>query len=144
MKTTAHFLVFVKLFQEKSRRKIKFLLIEKVVNVNVNTVKLCLKKYNEGGVDLALYDKPRPGHPVEITDDAVAWIVDLACQRPADLGYSQELWTLKKPAPTYPGKCTGGGFSPACHNHKAHGPGDIAKVGDQTLQNQVLLRKMCP
>ena len=65
------------------------------IDVNVNTVKLCLKKFKEGGVDLALYDKPRPGHPVEITDDAVAWIVDLACQRPADLGYSQELWTLK-------------------------------------------------
>ena len=65
------------------------------IDVNVNTVKLCLKKFKEGGVDLALYDRPRPGHPIEITDDAVAWIVDLACQRPADLGYSQELWTLK-------------------------------------------------
>ena len=32
---------------------------------------------------------------MEITDDAVAWIINLACQRPAELGYSQELWTLK-------------------------------------------------
>lgn len=32
---------------------------------------------------------------MDITDDAVAWIINLACQRPADLGYSQELWTLK-------------------------------------------------
>jgi len=32
---------------------------------------------------------------VEITDDAVAWIINIACQRPAELGYSQELWTLK-------------------------------------------------
>lgn len=32
---------------------------------------------------------------MEITDDAVAWIINIACQRPADLGYSQELWTLK-------------------------------------------------
>ena len=23
------------------------------------------------------------------------WLIDIACQRPADLGYSQELWTLK-------------------------------------------------
>lgn len=65
------------------------------IDVNVNTVKLCLKKFKEGGVEFALYDKARPGHPLEITDDAVAWIVDLGCQRPADLGYSQELWTLK-------------------------------------------------
>ena len=25
----------------------------------------------------------------------MAWIIDIACQRPADLGYAQELWTLK-------------------------------------------------
>ena len=65
------------------------------IDVNINTVKLCIKKFREGGIDSALYDKPRSGHPVEITDDAVAWIIDVACQRPADLGYSQELWTLK-------------------------------------------------
>lgn len=65
------------------------------IDVNVNTVKLCIKKFKEGGIDSALYDKPRSGHPVEITDDAVAWITSLACQRPADMGYSQELWTLK-------------------------------------------------
>lgn len=49
----------------------------------------------EGGVHVALYDAQRSGHPAEITDDAVAWIIDTACQRPADLGYAQELWTLK-------------------------------------------------
>ena len=32
---------------------------------------------------------------MEITDDSVSWIINIACQRPADLGYSQELWTLK-------------------------------------------------
>lgn len=65
------------------------------LDVNINTVKLCLNKYKAGGIQRALYDDQRPGRPVEITDDAVAWIIDLACQRPADLGYSQELWTLK-------------------------------------------------
>ena len=66
------------------------------LDVNINTVKLCLNKYKAGGIQRALYDDQRAGRPVEITDDAVAWIIDLACQRPADLGYSQELWTLKK------------------------------------------------
>lgn len=61
----------------------------------MNTVKLCLKKFREGGIKLALYDKPRSGRPVEITDDAVAWITGIACQRPTELGYAQELWTLK-------------------------------------------------
>lgn len=65
------------------------------LGVNINTVKLCLNKYKDGGVDNALFDEPRKGRPVEITSDAVAWIIDIACQRPADIGYSQELWTLK-------------------------------------------------
>ena len=65
------------------------------LDVNINTVKLCLSKFKEGGVQHALFDDQRKGRPVEITDDAVAWIIAVACQRPADLGYSQELWTLK-------------------------------------------------
>lgn len=65
------------------------------LNVNINTVKLCISKYREGGIQRALADDKRKGRPVEITDDAVAWIIDVACQRPVDLGYSQELWTLK-------------------------------------------------
>lgn len=65
------------------------------MDVNINTVKLCLSKFKEGGVQRALFDDQRKGRPVEITDDAVAWIISIACQRPCDLSYSQELWTLK-------------------------------------------------
>ena len=65
------------------------------LDVNINTVKLCLSKFKKDGISRALFDDPRSGRKVEITDDAVAWIIDIACQRPADLGYSQELWTLK-------------------------------------------------
>jgi len=65
------------------------------IDVNINTVKLCISKFREGGVERALFDDKRGGRPVEITDDAVTWIIDVACQRPADLGYAQELWTLK-------------------------------------------------
>lgn len=65
------------------------------LDVNINTVKLCLSKFKKGGISRALFDDPRSGRKVEITDDAVVWIIDIACQRPADLGYSQELWTLK-------------------------------------------------
>lgn len=65
------------------------------LDVNINTVKLCLSKFREGGVQRALFDDKRKGRPVEITDDAIAWIISIACQRPANLGYAQELWTLK-------------------------------------------------
>ena len=65
------------------------------LDVNINTVKLCLSKFKEGGVQRALSDDKRKGRPVEITDDAIAWIISIACQRPVALGYAQELWTLK-------------------------------------------------
>ena len=58
------------------------------------TVRLCVSKYYEGGIEKALFDTQRPGRPSEITDDAKAWIINLACQRPVELGYAQELWTL--------------------------------------------------
>jgi len=70
--------------------------IANIYDISPNTVRLCLNKYLEGGTGMALFDNQRTGRPVEITDDAVAWIIDIACQRPADLGYAQELWTLKK------------------------------------------------
>jgi len=69
--------------------------IANIYDISTNTVRLCENKYKEGGTDRALFDDERKGRPVEITDDAVAWMIDIACQRPADLGYAQELWTLK-------------------------------------------------
>lgn len=69
--------------------------IANIYDISPNTVRLCLNKYLEGGTGMALFDNQRTGRPVEITDDAVAWVIDIACQRPADLGYAQELWTLK-------------------------------------------------
>lgn len=65
------------------------------LNISKRTVRLCISKYNEGGIDAALFDAKRSGRPPEISDDAKAWIINIACQRPYDLGYSQELWTLK-------------------------------------------------
>ena len=66
------------------------------LNISKRTVRLCISKFNNGGIDAALFDAKRSGRPAEVSDDAKAWIINLACQRPADLGYSQELWTLAK------------------------------------------------
>lgn len=66
------------------------------LNISKRTVRLCISKFNNGGIDAALFDAKRSGRPTEISDDAKAWIINIACQRPTDLGYSQELWTLAK------------------------------------------------
>src|SRR5260370_12314141 len=63
--------------------------------VNRTTVVLCIQKYLRFGLDAALGDLPRPGKPRRVTDEAIAWMQNLACQKPKDLGYAQELWTYK-------------------------------------------------
>ena len=63
------------------------------VGLAADSVRLCVTKYLEGGVERALSDGARSGRPREIDDADRAFVVDLACQRPADLGYAAELWT---------------------------------------------------
>ena len=43
----------------------------------------------------ALDDSPRPGKAPQITEEAKAWLVSLACQKAKDLGYPHELWTTR-------------------------------------------------
>ena len=64
------------------------------LDLNLKSVKLCIDKYLEGGVERALSDDSRTGRPIEITDDAKAWIISVACQKPCDLGYAAELWSI--------------------------------------------------
>lgn len=63
------------------------------VGINRKSVMLCIKKYKDGGVDNALFDAPGRGRNAEITDDEKAWIINIACQKPFDLGYAAETWT---------------------------------------------------
>ena len=63
------------------------------VGINRCSVMLCLKKFKKGGVENALSDAPGRGRNAEITDDEKAWIINIACQKPVDLGYSAEVWT---------------------------------------------------
>ncbi len=62
-------------------------------DLNRKSVMLCINKYLDGGVENALYDAPGRGRNAEITDDEKAWVINIACQKPVDLGYSAEVWT---------------------------------------------------
>lgn len=66
------------------------------VGINRKSVMLCLKKYADGGVENALFDAPGRGRNAEITDEEKAWIINIACQKPKDLGYSAETWTYAR------------------------------------------------
>jgi transposase len=65
------------------------------LGVTHQTVQRCLMRAVRLGVMTALDDSPRPGKAAEITPDARAWLVSLACQKPKDLGYPHELWTTQ-------------------------------------------------
>jgi len=64
-------------------------------HVSRGTVVLCIEKCLQYGLDAALGELPRPGKPRQLPDDAIAWVMNCACQKPKELGYSYELWTYK-------------------------------------------------
>ena len=75
---------------------LSFQAIADKMNISTRTIHLCLSKYNSGGIYAALRDNPRSGRPVEISGEAKAWILQIAGTRPAKLGQTQELWSLKR------------------------------------------------
>jgi transposase len=68
--------------------------IARKLDINRNTVELCLKKFSASGLETALEDDGGRGRKAVITDNDKAYVKNLACQRPYDLGYAQELWTV--------------------------------------------------
>jgi transposase len=56
-------------------------------------VERCVDKALAFGPIKALKDLPRPGHPTIITDDAKAWVLSIACDKPSEFGYASETWT---------------------------------------------------
>ena len=63
------------------------------LGVSPNTAEPCVRKYRDGGLGAALADAPRRGRPRSIGDGDRAWVIDVACTRPADLGHAAETWT---------------------------------------------------
>ena len=67
--------------------------IEKMIQVSRPTIYKWIEKALAMGIDEGLKDKyHRPKEPV-ITQDAKAWVINLACKKPTDLGYAAEMWT---------------------------------------------------
>ena len=54
----------------------------------------CIDKALAAGVQAGLKDKYHRPHEPEITDEAKAWVVSIACTKPKDHGLAAELWTI--------------------------------------------------
>ncbi len=64
------------------------------MGMNRKSVMLYLNKFFAGGIQTALEDAPGRGRKPVITDDEKAWIINVACQKPVDFGYSAETWNI--------------------------------------------------
>jgi transposase len=68
--------------------------IKKELNISRPTIYKCIDKALAAGIETGLKDKYHsPKEPI-ITEEAKAWVVNLACTKPKDHGYAAEIWTL--------------------------------------------------
>jgi transposase len=67
--------------------------IAAALGTNRPRVERSIAKALELGARGALQDLPGRGRRPTLTAEARAWVVALACQKPRELGYAQELWT---------------------------------------------------
>jgi transposase len=67
--------------------------IEKMIHVSRPTIYKWIEKSLAMGIEEGLKDKyHRPKEPV-ITEEAKAWVINLAYQKPTEYGYAAEMWT---------------------------------------------------
>jgi transposase len=92
--------------------------MEKTLHVSRPTVYKWIDKALALGVEEGLKDKyHRPKEPA-ITEEAKAWVINLACTKPGEHGYAAEVWTRK-----------------ALANHaRKYGPDCLRKAAKATIQ----------
>jgi transposase len=106
--------------------------IARTMGTNRPLVERCVSKALEMGVTGALSDLPGRGRRPTLTAEARAWVVALACQKPQDLGYAQELWTTRLLAKHVRQHC------------EAAGHASLAKLGRGTVSKVLSANQMHP
>ena len=71
----------------------------------------CIDKALAAGAQMGLKDKYHRPHEAEITDEAKAWVVSLACTKPKDHGLAAELWSIAGLAKFVCERASGAGFA---------------------------------
>lgn len=68
--------------------------IQRELGLSRPTIYKCIDKALAAGIAMGLRDRYHRPHPPQISEAAKAWVIDLACRKPKDMGYAAELWTL--------------------------------------------------
>ena len=71
----------------------------------------CVDKALAAGVQMGLKDKYHRPHEPEISDEAKAWVVSIACTKPKDHGLAAELWSISALARFIGEKACAAGFA---------------------------------
>ncbi len=69
--------------------------LARTLRTNRPKIERCIDKGLQLGAAAALEDLARPGRPARIPTEARAWLVAVACAKPQEFGYPEELWTLR-------------------------------------------------
>lgn len=70
--------------------------IKKNLGVSRPTIYKCIDKAIAAGPERGLKDLPHSPKKSEITEEAKAWVVNLACTKPKEYGYAAEVWSMSK------------------------------------------------
>jgi transposase len=70
--------------------------IAKKYKTNRPKVQRTIHKVKSFGVRVALDDLPRSGKKPLISKEARMWLLNIACQKPKDLGLTYEVWTMSE------------------------------------------------
>lgn len=68
--------------------------IHRALGMSRPTIYKCIDKALAAGVSNGLRDCYHRPYAPQISEAAKAWVIDLACRKPKDLGLAAELWTL--------------------------------------------------
>lgn len=84
--------------------------IQRALGVSRPTIYKCIDKALAAGVAMGLRDRFHRPHAPQISEAAKAFVIDLACRKPAELGLAAELWTLSALAQHVAAHATAAGF----------------------------------
>ena len=98
--------------------------IARSLNTNRPKVDRCVRRALEAGALAALEDLPRQGRPSTIPAGSRAWLVELACRKPTELGYAEELWTVRRLAAHARARCREAGHP----DLSDVAPGTVSKI----------------
>ena len=71
----------------------------------------CVDKALAAGMQMGLKDKYHRPHEPEISDEAKAWVVSIACTKPKDHGLAAELWSISALAKFVSERAEAAGFA---------------------------------